>query len=154
MPRQQAVAHSTEKGVLQLGKISLWITSPIQCVHHRHAALQHGRRIAQTDLDIQDSHAHHALMRSSCAWTTNGGVYGETVMPNNVKRCLHKWILIAVAIEAAMLEDSMTSHENALLIKLWNQISFLILCKVTSCLKVVNTPVGNRTGHRQNRMKY
>ena len=27
---------------------------------------------------------------------------------------LHKWILISVAIEAAMLEDSMTSHENAL----------------------------------------
>ena len=33
---------------------------------------------------------------------------------NNVQRCLYKWILISVAIEAAMLEDSMTSHDNAL----------------------------------------
>ena len=32
-----------------------------------------------------------------------------------VKRCLHKWIVIAVAIEAAMLEDSMTSREITLL---------------------------------------
>ena len=52
--------------------------------------------------------------RSSCAWTTNGEVHGETVTYNNVKRCLHKWILISFAIEAAMLEDSMTSHKNAL----------------------------------------
>ena len=59
--------------------------------------------IAQTDLDIQGSHAHHACMRSSCTWTTNGEVHGETVMHNNVKRCLHKWLLISVAIEAAML---------------------------------------------------
>ena len=38
-------------------------------------------------------------------------------MHSNVKRCLHKLILIAVAIhvEAAMLEDTMTSRENALL---------------------------------------
>ena len=41
-------------------------------------------------------------------------IMGKTIMHNNVKRCLHKLILIAVAIEAAMLEDSMTSHENAL----------------------------------------
>ena len=87
---------------------------PIERVHWHHAALQHGRRIAQTDLGIQGSHAHHARTRSSCAWTTNGGVHGATVTPNNVKRCLHKWILIAVAIEAAMLEDSMASHEIAL----------------------------------------
>ena len=57
-------------------------------------------RIAQTDLDIQGSHAHHARTRSSCAWTTNGEVHGETVTHNNVKRCLHKWILISVAIES------------------------------------------------------
>ena len=71
-----------------------------------------GRRIAQTDLDIQGSHAHHACTLSSCAWTMNGEVYGETITHNNVKRCLHKWILIALAIKAAMLEDSMTSHET------------------------------------------
>ena len=37
-------------------------------------------------------------------------------MHNNVKRCKYNVndILIAVAIEAAMLEDSMTSHKNAL----------------------------------------
>ena len=75
----------------------------IEHFHWHHAVLQHGRRIAQTDLDIQGSHAHHARMR-------------ETITHNNVKRFLHKWILIAVAIEAAMLEDSMKSHENALLI--------------------------------------
>ena len=72
------------------------------------------RRIAQTDLDIQGSHEHHACMQSSCAWTTNGEVHGETVMHKNLNRCLHKWILISVAIEAAMLEDSITSRENAL----------------------------------------
>ena len=33
----------------------------IECFHWRHAVLQHGRRIAQTDLDIQGSHMHHAL---------------------------------------------------------------------------------------------
>ena len=26
---------------------------------------------------------------SSCAWTTNGEVHGETITHNNVKRCLH-----------------------------------------------------------------
>ena len=100
------------------------------------------RRIVQTDLDIQGSHTHHAPMPSSCAWTTNGGVHGETVMPNNVKRCLHKWILIAVAIEAAMLEDRMTSHEITLFIlmfrknvswknaKLQSYIISLILCPI------------------------
>ena len=80
----------------------------------RHAVLQHGRRIVQTDLDIQDSHAHHARMRSPCPWASNGEVHGETIMHNNVIRCLHKWILISVATEAAMLEDSMTSRKNAL----------------------------------------
>ena len=49
-----------------------------------------------------------------CAWTTNGEVHGQTVTHNNVKRCLHKLILISAAIEAAMLEESMTSHENTL----------------------------------------
>ena len=34
-------------------------------------------------------------------------------MHNNVKTCVHKWILISIAIEAAILEDSMTLHENA-----------------------------------------
>ena len=87
---------------------------PIEHFHWRHAVLQHGRRNTQTDLDIQGSHAHHARKWSSCAWTTNREVHGETKMHNNVKRCLHKWILIAVAIEAAMLEDSMASQENAL----------------------------------------
>ena len=57
-------------------------------------------------LDIQGRHAHHARMWSSCAWTTNGEVHGETVTHNNVKRCLHKWILISVTIEAAMLEKT------------------------------------------------
>ena len=59
-------------------------------IHWRHAVLQHGRRIVQTDLDIQGSHAHHASTLSSCACTTNGEVHGETVTHNNVKRCLHK----------------------------------------------------------------
>ena len=62
---------------------------PIEHFHWCHAVLQHGRRIAQTDLDFQGSHAHHARTRSSCAWTTNGEVHGETVAHNNVKRCLH-----------------------------------------------------------------
>ena len=65
--------------------------------------------------------------RSSCAWTTNGGVHGETVTHNDVKRCLHKWILIAVAIEAAMLEGSMTSLE----ITLYEGV--LSLCTVCTC---------------------
>ena len=56
-----------------------------------------GRWIAQTDLDIQGSHAHHAHTRSSCAWTINRDVHEDTVMHNNVKRCLYKWILISVA---------------------------------------------------------
>ena len=86
----------------------------IERSHWRYAVLQHGLWIAQTDLDIQGSHAHHARTRSSCAWTTNGEVHGDIITHNNVKICLHKWILIAVAIEAAILEDSMTSRENAL----------------------------------------
>ena len=90
--------------------------APIERFHWCHTVLQHGRRIAQTDLDIQSNHAHHARMWSSCTWTTNEEVYGETVTHNNVKRCLQRWILIAVAIEASMLEDNMTSHENALYI--------------------------------------
>ena len=73
-------------------------------------------QIAQIDLDIQGSHAHHARTRSSYTWTSNGEVHEETVMHNNVKRCLHKWILIYVAIEAAMLEDSMMSRENTLVL--------------------------------------
>ena len=90
-------------------------TPTIERFNWRHAVLQHGRRITQTDLDIQGSHVHHVRSRSSsCAWTTNGEVHGETVTHNNAKRCSHKWILISVAIEAAMLADSMTSHENAL----------------------------------------
>ena len=162
-------------------------TRGIERFHWRHAVLQHSREIAQTDLDIQGSHAHHAhtqyavkVQRSlaplsrfpgshiptahaqeccsfqsysnsvrspmkltlrephswdprqrttwsrvvtsdfnsvlPCTWTMNGEVHGESVMHNNVKRCLHKWILISIAIEleAAMLGDSMTSHENAL----------------------------------------
>ena len=47
--------------------------------HWHHAVLQHDRWIAQTDLDIHGSHAHHMRTRSSCAWTTNGEVHGETV---------------------------------------------------------------------------
>ena len=86
----------------------------IERFHWRHAVLQHGRQIAQTDLDIQGRHVQHALTWSSCAWTTNGEVHGEIITHNNVKRCLHKRILIAVPIEAAMLEDSITSHENTL----------------------------------------
>ena len=70
----------------------------------RHAVLQHGSRIVQTDLDIQGSHAHHARKWSSCTWTTNG----------EDKMLAFKWILISIAMEAAMLEDSMTSPENAL----------------------------------------
>ena len=87
---------------------------PTERFHWCHAVLQHSCRIVPTDLDIQGSHAHHVHTQSSCAWSTNGEVHGETVMHNNVKRCLHKWILIAVAIETAMLEDSMTSDDNAL----------------------------------------
>ena len=87
-------------------------TSTIERFHRRHAVLKHGCWIEQTDLDIQGSHTHHAHTWSSCAWTTNGEVRGETVTNNNGKRCLHKWILISVAIEAAMLEDSMTSLET------------------------------------------
>ena len=51
----------------------------------------------------------------------NGEVHGETVTHNNAKRCLHKWILISIAIEAVMLENSVASHENALFTKtmLW-----------------------------------
>ena len=64
-------------------------TTSIEHFHGRQAVLQHGGRIAQTDLDIQGSHAHHARPRSSCACTTNGEVHGETVTQNNVKRCLH-----------------------------------------------------------------
>ena len=40
--------------------------------------------------------------------------------------CLHKWTLIAVAMEAAMLEDSKTSHKNALDTKQ--------SCKIITCL--------------------
>ena len=47
-------------------------------------------RTAQSDLNTQGSHTHHARTRSSCARTTNGEVHGETVTHNNVKRCLHK----------------------------------------------------------------
>ena len=94
-----------------------WQKFVIKHFHWRHAVLQHGCRIAQTDLDIQGSHAHHVRVRSSCTWTTNGEAHGETMTHNNVNRCLHKWILIAVAIEAAMLEDSMMSRENAPIVK-------------------------------------
>ena len=87
----------------------------IERFHWCNALLQHGCCIAQTDLDIQGSHAHHARTRSSCAWTTNGEVHGGTVTHNNVKRCLHKWILISIAIEAAVLEDSMMPHENTII---------------------------------------
>ena len=55
--------------------------------HWRHAVLQHGRRIAQTDLGYP---GHHAPTRSLCTWTKNGEVHGETVTHNNVKRCLYK----------------------------------------------------------------
>ena len=41
----------------------------IERFHWRHAVFQHGRRNAQTDLDIQGSHTHHARTQS-CAWTT------------------------------------------------------------------------------------
>ena len=58
--------------------------------------------IAQTDLDMQGSHAHHARTRLSCDWTMNGELHGETVTHNNVNRCLNKWILISNAIEAAI----------------------------------------------------
>ena len=54
----------------------------------------------------------------------NGEVHGETVAQNNVKRCLHKWILISIAIEAAMLGDSMTARENALLWGLLSTVYF------------------------------
>ena len=73
---------------------------------------EHGRRIAQTDWDIQGSHVHHERTRSSCTWTTNGEVHGETITHNNVKK-MRNWILIYVAIEAAMLEDNMASCKNA-----------------------------------------
>ena len=55
-----------------------------------------------------------ALTQSSCAGTGNGEAHGDTVKQNNVKICLHKWILILLLQHAAMLEDIMTSHENAL----------------------------------------
>ena len=32
----------------------------IERFHRLHAVLQHGRRIAQTELDIQGSHKHHS----------------------------------------------------------------------------------------------
>ena len=56
----------------------------------------------------------------------NGEVHGETAMHNYVNRCLLKWIFIPVAIEAAMLEDSMTSRENALYV---DQAGFHGYCK-------------------------
>ena len=96
----------------------VWISLlpvPIERFYWRHAVLQDGRRIAQTDLDIQGSHAHHARTWSSYVSTTKREAHGETVTHNNVNRCLYKLILIAVAMEAAMLEDSITSvtsHEN------------------------------------------
>ena len=101
------------------------------CLHNRVGALTSRcpptwRQIAQTDLDIQGSHAHHARMRSSCAWTTNGGVHGETVTHINVERSLHKWILISVAIEAVMLEDSMTSVKM-----LYSVVSWLAIWAVS-----------------------
>ena len=52
------------------------------------------RRIAQTDLDIQGSHTHHARTRSSCAWTMNGRVHGETILHNNVNRMMLAWMNI------------------------------------------------------------
>ena len=64
----------------------------------------------------QGSHAHHPHTQSSCASTTSGGVHGETISHDNVKRCLHKWMLISIAMEAAMWEDNMTSCENALIV--------------------------------------
>ena len=53
---------------------------PTECVHWHwhHAVLQHGCRIAKTDLDIQGSHVHHARTQSSCTWTMTGEVHGET----------------------------------------------------------------------------
>ena len=62
--------------------------SSIMRFHWHHGVLQHGHRIVQTHLDIQASHMQHARTRSSCARSTNG-VHGETVMHNNVTRCLH-----------------------------------------------------------------
>ena len=44
-------------------------------------------------------------------------VHGDTVMHNNVKKMLalnEYWFPLLWNLEAAMLEDSMTSHENAL----------------------------------------
>ena len=78
-------------------------------------------RIAQATRSIQGSQMHHARTRSSCTWTPHGEVHGETVTHNYVKRCLHKWILISVAVEVAMLEETMVSCENALYL-LWGPI--------------------------------
>ena len=55
------------------------LVSTIERFHWGHGVLQLGRRIAQTDLDIQGSHAHHARTRSSRAWTMNGEVHEDTV---------------------------------------------------------------------------
>ena len=53
-------------------------------------------------------------LQYTMAWTMSGEVHGETIMHNDVKGwCLHKWILIYVAKEAAMLEHSIMSRENA-----------------------------------------
>ena len=85
------------------------------------------------------SRAVTRTMRSSCAWTTNGEVHGESLMHNNVNRCLHKLILISVAIEAAMLENSMTSHENALYSLTLRLQGFQldIQCTFKSCLHII-----------------
>ena len=43
----------------------------IEHFHWRHAVLQHGHRIAQTDLDIQGSHTHVIIMRLNHEWRSS-----------------------------------------------------------------------------------
>ena len=64
------------------------------------------------------------------------------------KKCLHKWILISIATEAAMLEDSMTSRENVYNCKLplacldsekrisWHFHAYVGYCLYTKMLQV------------------
>ena len=73
---------------------------------------------------------------------------------NNVKRCLHKWILIPLLQHAAMLEDIMTSHENALQCvpenrKLINQVNLSEKCKdlFQNSVYPLLTPVTRCIGH-------
>ena len=129
----EAKGHACEKGI------------PEELLHierfqWRHAVLQHGCRTAQTDLDIQGSHVHHAhmwyhIMHLNHEWRSSW-------RSRYARQCkeMHKWILISVAIEAAMLEDSMTSHENALYVGVidwkisslpWSSVC-LPLCNITT----------------------